>query len=153
MIQVIEYIKEHQMGINEMMVDISLEFEGEIFAKATSQTPLIPDVYWVALFNDIVIGTVGLSLRSNYAILKRMMLKKEFRGKGISVSDKLLQTAMRYCLTAQFSDVYLGTMSQFKAAQRFYIKNGFYQILEQELPSDFMLNPLDSVFFKKSLWQ
>ncbi|NQZ11343.1 MAG: GNAT family N-acetyltransferase [Algicola sp.] len=79
------------------------------------------------------------------------LLQKAFRGKDIGLSNKLLQTAMTYCSAAQISTVYLGTMQQFKAAQSFYIKHGFQQILEHQLPSDFMLNSLDSVFLKKHI--
>ena len=149
MIKIVEYQKEHQVGINEMMINISLEFEHDIVSKDPSHTLSIPDIYWIALYNDTVIGTVGLSLNSGYAILKRMMLQKKFRGKEIGLSNKLLEIAMSYCSTHQISDVYLGTMIQFKAAQRFYNKHGFHQIQDQALPSDFIVNPLDSLFLKK----
>ena len=60
---------------------------------------------------------------------------------------------MTYCSTAKIPDVYLGTMIQFEAAQNFYMKNGFHHVLEQELPGDFMPNPLDKVFLRRSMWQ
>lgn len=149
MIEIVKYQKQHQTGIDELLRSISSEFENGIYTKETEQTPLVPDVYWVALINNDVIGTVGLSLVNNYAILKRMFLKKEFRGENIGLSAKLLKTALIYCADNKISELYLGTMSQFKAAQRFYIKHGFHQILANDLPSAFMLNPLDDVFFKK----
>lgn len=149
MIKIVAYQKEHQVGINEMMIDISLEFEHDIFSKDPSTTLSIPDIYWIALYDDTVIGSVGLSLKSGYAILKSMMLQKKFRGKEIGLSNKLLEIALSYCSTHQISDVYLGTMIQFKAAQRFYKNNGFHQVQQQALPHDFIVNPLDSLFFQK----
>lgn len=149
MINIVEYQKNHQTGINEMMINISSEFEIGIFSNETPQTPLIPDVYWVALIDGNIIGTVGLSLINDYAILKRMFIKKEFRGASIGLSNMLLKKAVSYCVSSKISEIYLGTMAQFIAAQRFYKKNGFDQILKNELPNDFMLNPLDSVFFRK----
>jgi N-acetylglutamate synthase-like GNAT family acetyltransferase len=149
MIHIVEYQKNHQASINEMMINISSEFEIGISSNESLKTPLIPDLYWVALMNGNIIGTVGLSLVNDYAILKRMFIKKEFRGASIGVSNMLLKRAITYCVSSKISEVYLGTMAQFIAAQRFYLKNGFDQILENELPSGFMLNPLDSVFFRK----
>jgi N-acetylglutamate synthase-like GNAT family acetyltransferase len=149
-IKIVEYEKVHQVGIDEMMIKLSSEFERNIFSKNSLQTPLIPDIYWIALVDDNVIGTVGLSFKGDYAVLKKMFLKKTFRGEKIGVSNKLLKVAIAYCLDAKIFNIYLGTMIQFKAAQSFYKKNGFHQVLECELPNGFMLNPLDSVFFKKS---
>jgi hypothetical protein len=42
-------------------------------------------------------------------------------------------------------------MIQFKAAQSFYLKHGFIQILENELPDDFMKNLVDKVFFRLAI--
>jgi len=151
MIQIVRYRKEHQLGIDVMMSTISLEFKCNMLSQDCSQTPLIPDVYWTALVDDSVIATIGLLVKNDYAILKRMMLTKEFRGKDISLSNKLLEVALTYCSAANISDIYLGTMNQFKAAQKFYKKNGFHQILKNELPNGFMRNPLDRLFFKKSV--
>lgn len=151
MIEIIKYQQKHQIGIDELLRSISLEFENGIYTKETEQTPLVPDVYWVALINNDVIGTVGLSLVNNYAILKRMFLKKEYRGKNIGLSTKLLTTALTYCCSNNISELYLGTMHQFKAGQRFYIKHGFERVVADDLPRDFMLNPLDNMFFKKHI--
>jgi N-acetylglutamate synthase-like GNAT family acetyltransferase len=149
MVQIVEYQEKYKVGINEMMLNISLEFDLDIISKSSSNTFSIPDVYWIALFDNTVIGTVGLSLKTDYAILKSMMLINQYRGKEIGLSNKLLGIALSYCSTHQITDVYLGTMIQFKAAQRFYQKNGFHLIQELALPMDFIVNPLDSLFFKK----
>lgn len=149
MIEIVKYQKKYQMEIDAMLANIALEFEKHIYSKETEDTPLVPDVYWVALYNSNVIGTVGLALQNNYAILKRLFLKKEFRGQKFSLSNKLLLIALTYCVKNNIPVIYLGTMNQFIAAQRFYIKHGFHQILKKELPHDFMLNPSDDVFFKK----
>jgi hypothetical protein len=38
-------------------------------------------------------------------------------------------------------------MDQFKAAQKFYEKNGFIKITENQLPKNFIHNPIDRVFY------
>ncbi len=149
--KIVRYKNVHQNGIDLMMNEIALEFDSEIFPKATNEIPIVPDQYWVALDNGTIIGTIGvLVIDNDVGILKKMMLKKEFRGKEFGVSKKLLETAIGWCKENSISKIYLGTMSQFKAAQSFYTKNGFIQISKSELPNNFLNNPLDNVFFVKA---
>lgn len=142
----------HQSGIDDMMQEIALEFDEEISSKPTHTTPLVPDAYWVTLMNEQVIGTIGIVMVKNeFAILKRMMLKRSFRGKAFGISQLLLQTVLDWCVQNNVNQIYLGTMHQFKAAQIFYEKNGFQRISETELPSTFLTNPLDAVFYQRKL--
>lgn len=152
MVNIVTYKSAHQNGIDELMNEIALEFNKQIFPKPTIETPNIPDNYWVALNNEEIIGTVGvLVVENDFGILKKMMLKKEFRGIKIGGSKALLETVINWCKENRISKLYLGTMNQFKAAQSFYKKNGFKQISENELPNNFLNNPLDKVFFVQEL--
>ena len=152
MVQIVSYKTVHQNGIDAMMQEIALEFSEDIFSKPTKQTPILPDKNWVALHNKKVIGTVGvLVIENNVGILKKMMLKKEFRGREFGISKLLLNTAIKWSKEANIPTLYLGTMQQFKAAQVFYERNGFQKIRENELTSGFLKNPLDTVFFKLNL--
>ncbi|WP_053223749.1 GNAT family N-acetyltransferase [Roseivirga seohaensis] len=106
----------------------------------------------MALFDGKVIGTIALIIiKHEYGILKKMMLKKEFRGATHNVAKQLLQTTIDESEKDQLEWIYLGTMTQFKAAQRFYQKHGFQQIDEKELPADFLRNPIDTLFYELSL--
>ena len=152
MIKIVPYKKAHQNGIDEMMNEIALEFDEQIFTKPTNKTPIVPDNYWVAIKDGKVIGTIGVIVVDNdFGVLKKMMLKKEFRGKEFGISKALLSTVLEWSNTNHISKIYLGTMIPFKAAQSFYISNGFKQIRENELPINFLKNPLDKVFFVKYL--
>lgn len=152
MTKIVRYTSAHQNGIDTMMNEIALEFDSEIFPKTTSETPIVPDKYWVAIDNGKVVGTVGvLVVDNNIGVLKKMMLKKEFRGKRFGISKKLLEIVIEWCKENNVSKIYLGTMNQFKAAQSFYTKNGFTQIPKSELPNNFLNNPLDNVFFCASI--
>ena len=152
MIKILSYNYTHQNGIDDLMNGIALEFSNNIFPKPTIDTPMIPDMYWVALNGNEVIGTIGiLRFRNSFVVLKKMMLKKEWRSKSLGVSKALLETAIEWCEVHKISKIYLGTMSQFIAAQSFYINNGFIEISEYDLPSDFLKNPLDTVFFVRDL--
>ncbi|PKV51547.1 N-acetylglutamate synthase-like GNAT family acetyltransferase [Aquimarina sp. MAR_2010_214] len=152
MIKIVPYNKLHQSDIDEMMNEIASEFDEQIFPKPTNETPITPDRYWVALNNKKVIGTVGvIVIKKEFGVLKKMMLKKTFRGKGLGISKLLLETVINWCEQNDIPKIYLGTMNQFKAAQVFYKKNGFNRISENELPSNFLNNPLDKVFFEQNL--
>ncbi|WP_375562160.1 GNAT family N-acetyltransferase [Bernardetia sp. OM2101] len=152
MTKIVIYDHVHQNGIDEMMNEIALEFEEQIVPKVTVETPSIPNNYWVALYNGKVVGTAGVVVVENdFGILKKMMLKKEFRGKEFGLSKLLLETVIEWSKENQISKIYLGTMNQFKAAQSFYKKNGFQEVLENELPPNFLKNPLDKLFFVKDL--
>jgi len=152
MIKIVPYKNVYQNDIDTMMNEIAAEFDTQIFSKPTNETPIVPNNYWVAIHNEKVIGTVGIMvIKNRVGILKKMMLKKSFRGKELGISKLLLETVIHWCEQNDISKIYLGTMDQFKAAQLFYRKNGFKRISQNELPKDFLKNPLDTVFFEYDL--
>lgn len=137
-----------------MMEAIALEFKEPIF---TTQSKKISDVFelanhrfWVATDGAKVIGTVGMvSLNDENLVLKSMFVDKEVRGQGIS--DLLLNTVIKQATQDHYKEIYLGTMSQFIAGQRFYEKNGFTTCHRTDLPADFPINTLDTIFYRKHL--
>lgn len=152
MTKIVPYKSVHQNGIDNMIHKIAGEFNEQIAPIITRETPIVPDKYWVAIHNGVVIGTVGvLVVTTDFGVLKKMMLQKEFRGKETGISKKLLETVIEWCKENSVSKLYLGTMNQFKAAQSFYIKNGFTRISKNELPINFLQNPLDNMFFVQDL--
>lgn len=137
-----------------MMEGIALEFKEPIF---TTQSKKISDVFelanhrfWVATDGAKVIGTVGMvTLNNENLVLKSMFVDKEARGKGIS--DLLLSTVIKQATQDHYKTIYLGTMFQFKAGQRFYEKKGFTKCERTDLPADFPINTLDTIFYRKHL--
>ncbi len=151
-IQIRLYQNQDQAGIDLMMAEIATEFASPITQAGRKAPPQLPDPFWVASSEGQVVGTIGLiPIGKKLAILKSMMVKKAFRGKAWAVSSGLMETAMSWCTENNFQVIYLGTMQQFIGAQRFYKKNGFVEIVEQDLPSEFLINPLDKVFFRRRL--
>lgn len=138
-----------QQEIDVMMAEIDQEFDQSIFSSSTSKPVPSIDKFWVAFHYKEVIGTAGvLGLENKKAVLKSMFVKKKFRGSTLGISSLLLQNFFDWCKNENIDAIYLGTMSQFKAAHHFYEKNGFQQIAKSELPKDFIMNPLDDVFYK-----
>lgn len=140
----------HQEGIDQFMLVIVREFPNPITIPAATKIidkAFLPNnKYWVALYEEKVVGTVGLMTLSNQSIsLKSMFLASEHRGLGIG--QLFLATVKAWCATNNYTQIYLGTMTQFKSGQRFYEKNQFKRMLPTDLPSDFPFNPLDKVYY------
>lgn len=155
-IQVIPFSDNYQADVTEFMDTIEREFAEPIShsnpaTKKMSELANLPtEKYWVAVANGKAVGTIGFSLISNRTIvLKRMFISAAFRGKGIA---NLLLNVLLTCATEhKMKSIYLGTMSQFKAAHQFYERSGFEKIDRVELPKDFPVNPVDTLFYYKSL--
>ncbi|MEG2326618.1 MAG: GNAT family N-acetyltransferase [Enterococcus sp.] len=77
-----------------------------------------------------------------------MFVSKNFRGEK-QIGKKLLETLIAYCQNHNYNQIYLGTVEVLKAAQKFYKKNGFKQIEKEEMPKDYHLMAVDTVFFMK----
>jgi GNAT superfamily N-acetyltransferase len=153
-VQITTFQPKHQSDIDQMMEQISLEFEQNIlienYKKIIDLFYLENYKFWVAIVNKKVVGTIGFfELESKNGEIKKMYVDKSFRGKKIS--KLLLDTLIDWAIKNKFNQIYLGTMTQFKAAQRFYEKNGFEKINQSELPNDFIKFPLDSIFFSKQV--
>ncbi len=107
--------------------------------------------FWYAVNGEgEILGSIGLKLVNNTCgQIKKFFVIEKYRGKG--VAEKLMQTLSKAASKHEFNVLYLGTIDVLKAAQKFYIKNGFTKINKNELSSDFQTNPLDNCFFKKEL--
>lgn len=103
--------------------------------------------FWGAFINGELVGTIALvKFDKKAAAIRKMFVKKEFRGKEYSIAQKLLEILITYCRENGIDEVYLGTVSILQAALRFYEKNHFSIIEKEKLPSKFPLMNADNVF-------
>ena len=108
--------------------------------------------FWVAKFNDEVVGTIALiDCGDNIGTIRKMFVKKEFRGKEFGIAQRLLNTLEESARTNTIKSLYLGTLERLQAAIRFYERNGFTLIQKQNLPTVFPLMPVDTHFFEKKI--
>jgi N-acetylglutamate synthase-like GNAT family acetyltransferase len=108
--------------------------------------------FWVALAGKRVVGCIGLvDIGNDEAALKKMFVHKDFRGKQVGVSRMLVQTAKQWCITNGIKTIFLGTVSQMIAAQRFYENNGFTEVTVPQLPPSFPLVHVDTKFYRCDL--
>lgn len=105
--------------------------------------------FQVATYDDKVVGTVALlDIGNNQVALRKMFVKKEFRGKEWGASHKLLQTAISWAENKKLKDIYLGTTVKFLASHRFYEKNGFQSVDIEDLPKSFPVLQVDKKFYR-----
>lgn len=144
----------YQKDIDNMMAKIAGEFAEAIFSPTSKKIVDIADFpnnrFWVALHENKAMGTIGLSTLSHHSIvLKSMFLARNLQGFG--VGKLLLNTLEGWCRDNKYTNIYLGTMAQFKSGQKFYERNQFQLISETDLPSDFLKNPLDTIHYQKTI--
>lgn len=94
-----------------------------------------------------VIGCIGLKkIDDNNAELKKFFVHQDFRGKG--VAKKLMQVLLKAAVKHQFKFLVLGTVDKLHAAHKFYTRYGFSPIKQQDLPQNFNVCFLDTLFFR-----
>ena len=77
--------------------------------------------------NDMVFGCVGIrKFESNICELKRMYIKKQYRGKGFG--QQLLNSAINLAKSLNYNKIRLDTLPTMKEASHIYKKSGFYEI-------------------------
>lgn len=107
--------------------------------------------FWGAKINGELVGTIGLiKCSDDFGAIRKMFVKKEYRGKAYGIAQLLLETLIAYSKEIGLKSLYLGTKDVLQAALRFYEKNGFSLIEKTELPKDFPIMPVDNVFYRLS---
>lgn len=105
--------------------------------------------FWVALDGGEVVGTVALiDIGDRQVALRKMFVRADHRGAPRAVARRLLDTALDWARAHRVTDVFLGTTARYKAAHRFYEKNGFNTIAKEALPPSFPLVHVDTIFYR-----
>ncbi|UWY26844.1 GNAT family N-acetyltransferase [Flavobacterium sp. TR2] len=100
-----------------------------------------------AFIDGKLVGTIALvKFNPEAAAIRKMFVKKEFRGKEFQIAQQLLERLVAYSKENGIKNLYLGTVSLLQAALRFYEKNDFIRIQKEALPADFPLMKPDNVF-------
>lgn len=104
--------------------------------------------FWYALDGGgKIVGSIGLKkIDAKKAEIKKFFVIKKYRGQGIA--QKLIHTLLKAAAKHGFEELFLGTVDKLKAAQKFYKNCGFALIRPGALPKNFVICPLDSVFFR-----
>ncbi|BFJ00904.1 GNAT family N-acetyltransferase [Priestia megaterium] len=104
--------------------------------------------FWVAVCNERVVGSVALiDIGSRQVALRKMFVAKPYRGANFKTTHRLLHTAIAWAKEKEVERIYLGTTLQYRAAHRFYEKNGFQHIEKEKLPENFPVMNVDKKFY------
>ncbi len=155
MIKICEYKALYQQGVIELILHIQQdEFKIPI---TINEQPDLMDIenfyqmdgnFWVALFENDVVGTVAIkNIGNRNAMLRKMFVKEAYRGKDKEISYRLLSQLLNWASEKHFRTVFLGTTPQFLAAHRFYEKHNFTEVTKDELPEEFPLMDVDKKFY------
>lgn len=157
MIEIREYSNQNIDEIFQMILNIQInEFNIAIDRNSQPDLDSISEFYqrdkgnfWLAEEDSQIVGTAALKdIGDNIAVLRKMFVKKEYRGKELSVSRLLLDSVLHWGMEKKIGKIFLGTTDKFQAAHRFYEKNGFVEIHESELPVSFPRMMVDSKFYR-----
>jgi N-acetylglutamate synthase-like GNAT family acetyltransferase len=108
-----------------------------------------PATSGVALLDGKVVGTISLlDLGDNQAALRKMFVKKQYRGPAFNAAGSLLAELLTWARGRNLKTIFLGTTPKFLAAHRFYEKNGFAEILKESLPDTFPVMTVDTKFYR-----
>ena len=160
MIQIVPFSSQHVEGVGALIVGIQRdEFQIPITLEDQPDLLDIPNFYqrgagnfWVAISEGEVVGTVALlDLGNHQGALRKMFVHARYRGPGHGVSARLLETLLEWSRARGVKEVYLGTTEKFRAAHRFYERNGFQQIADNELPPSFPKMVVDTRFYCHAL--
>ncbi len=107
--------------------------------------------FWVALADGNVVGTIALlDIGRSEGALRKMFVKAPYRGPQWQVAQRLLDTLLAWGRARTLRTIYLGTTEKFRAAHRFYEKNGFHRVERDALPAGFQFMQVDTRFYARA---
>lgn len=154
--QIVPFSAELEAEVIDLIVGIQRgEFGIDIDADRQPDLRSIPAFYqlgagnfWVARVDERVVGTISLlDIGQGQGALRKMFVHPEFRGPEIGAARSLLGALLEWAGEHSIHDVFLGTTAVFRAAHRFYEKNGFVEIPKLGLPPTFPIMDVDTRFY------
>lgn len=154
-IRITQYQPQHHRSVVDIITSIQQEEFG-LPIRYEDQPDLINipkffDLFLVALHNNTPVGTIGGKILEDFAIIRKMFVVKDFRGKDFGIAQKLLDTLEYEMESREIKQIYLGTTELFKSAHKFYERNNYIEILQENLPSAFPIMKIDTKFYFKKI--
>lgn len=153
----------HQQAVIDLILPIQqVEFR---IAITLAQQPDLENIahyygkgagnFWVAVNTEAgssVVGTIGLlHPGTDYGIIRKMFVHKNYRGKETGVAQQLMDALVAHAQAHALCSLWLGTTSKMRAAHVFYRRNGFAEMANTQLPHGFLRMPVDDKFFTRAL--
>ena len=153
------YNADSQYVLNLILPIQQIEFNVPVTLKGQPDLLAIETYYhqtggnfWGARWEGELIGTIALIATGHQAgAIRKMFVKKEFRGKELGVAQRLLDTLLAYCQEKGIFELNLGTVDMLKAAHRFYERNHFVRKQSEDMPSYFPRMMGENVYYHLQL--
>ncbi|MCC6954131.1 MAG: GNAT family N-acetyltransferase [Deltaproteobacteria bacterium] len=159
-VEIRQYIGSHDEEIAAMILEIQTqEFE---VAISREDQPDLSDIrtfyqrgagnFWIAYGDGQVVGTTALiDMGNGQGAIRKMFVRKEWRGSQHHVASKLMSELIRWAQRHGIREIFLGTIPVYAAARRFYEKQGFTVLPKSALPLSFPLMKVDTLFYHQKL--
>ncbi len=133
MYNITEYNEKYNQDINDFVISIYVKEYGfkeheDIVRNINNNTYIEQGGnFWIAFDNEEIIGTIAIWKHDEKnAEIKRLYIKKEYRGQGLSYA--LYEKVIQYCKENKFKKIFVGTHNKLERAIQFYLKKGFQEI-------------------------
>ena len=104
--------------------------------------------FWVAEVDNVLAGTVAvLNLGDFTAKLGRLFVLPHYRGQPLQVAKALLQRVVNWSQQKGIKKICLETVVEPCAAQAFWLRHGFEEIEQAQMPSVYPLSKYPSRYF------
>lgn len=107
------------------------------------------DAFLVALYEGLPVGPIGFKKIDDFAVIRKMFVQADFRGKIFGTAQQLLNAIEVEISKQHIKKIYLGTTEFFKAAHKFYARNNYAEIYNEDLPASFPVMTIDTKFYFK----
>src|SRR5258708_30704632 len=98
--------------------------------------------FWGAKVGGELVGTIGLIAIGHHAgTIRKMFVRKEFRGKELRIAQRLLDVFIDHCRSCEITVLYLVMVHLLHSTIRFYARICFVRIDKAELPGSFAIVP------------
>ena len=105
--------------------------------------------FWTAKSQSEIVGTIGLQkLNPDNAVLRKMFVKKELRGRELSIAQRLFDTLYEEAKMKGFQTIWLDTPAVATGSHQFYERNGFVQSDKQNLPNGYVFPDKNSKIYR-----
>lgn len=155
--QIVPYSDQNSDEIVDLITTIQIAEFG--VATSAEKQPDLRDIpafyqqgagnFWLAYADGELAGTIAIKdVGGNVCALRKMFVKKAYRGKECGVAAKLMQTLLGWAGKHGVHEIYLGTVDVYHAAHRFYEKSGFTEVARHEVPESVPLMDVDVKYYR-----